>query len=122
MKKIIETALEQIGEKCSNNNEMLKLRLRGKGSGYKEGPDQLESEESLHLCISAKDERIYTFACESVEKLLQNVYQEYQEYSRKQGNQINVQLKKIDMSPPQQTSTQSNEGSLKSIGNNMGRL
>ena len=52
----------------------MKLRLRGKGSGYKEGPDQLESEESLHLCISAKDDRIYNFACESVEKLLQNVY------------------------------------------------
>jgi CRISPR/Cas system-associated endonuclease Cas1 len=39
MKKIIESALEQIGEKNSNSsNEILKLRLRGRGSGYKEGP------------------------------------------------------------------------------------
>jgi hypothetical protein len=63
MKKIIETTMDQIGKKFNNSNELLKLRLRGKGSGYKEGPDQIESEESLHLCISAKDERIYNLAC-----------------------------------------------------------
>jgi hypothetical protein len=79
MKKIIESALEQIGEKNSNSsNEILKLRLRGRGSGYKEGPDQVESEEELHLCISAKDESVYNYACLCVEKLLQNVYFEYQ--------------------------------------------
>lgn len=57
MKKIIETALDQHSDKkASNSNEALKLRLRGRGSGYKEGPEQLESEEDLHLCISAKYE------------------------------------------------------------------
>ena len=43
MKKIIEDAIEQAyGTRAnfteSNANELLKLRLRGKGSGYKEGP------------------------------------------------------------------------------------
>lgn len=99
----------------------MKLRLRGKGSGYKEGPDQLESEESLHLCISAKDDRIYNFACESVEKLLQNVYLEYQEYTKKQGSSVLLLLKKIDISP-QQNQSQGNEGALKNMQNNIGRL
>lgn len=79
MKKIIESALEQFGQKnSSNSNEILKLRLRGRGSGYKEGPDQIQSQEELHLCISAKDESIYNYACQKVENLLQNVYLEYQ--------------------------------------------
>lgn len=66
MKKIIEAAIDAYSEQQkanSNNNQILKLRLRGKGSGYKQGPDQLESEESLHLCISAKDQLIYNHAC-----------------------------------------------------------
>ena len=54
MKKIIEGALEPSEKSSPNSNELLKLRLRGRGSGYKEGPEQLESEEELHLCISAK--------------------------------------------------------------------
>ena len=42
MKKIIETAIEKVEDKSSaNTNELLKLRLRGKGSGYKEGPEQV---------------------------------------------------------------------------------
>lgn len=36
MKKIIECALELSTDKnVGNNNELLKLRLRGQGSGYK---------------------------------------------------------------------------------------
>ena len=45
---------------CRENNKIgwqadsLKLRLRGIGSGYKEGIAQQESPEPLHLCISSK--------------------------------------------------------------------
>lgn len=95
MKKIIENALEKCPDKTnSNTNELLKLRLRGKGSGYKEGPEQLESEDELHLCISAKFEEMYNYACQNVEKLLQNVYFEYEEYTRKQGKEVNLEIKK----------------------------
>ena len=39
MKRIIELSLDQLTDKSSVNlNEVLKLRLRGRGSGYKEGP------------------------------------------------------------------------------------
>jgi len=50
MKKIIDECklLEP------HSNDIVKLRLRGRGSGYKEGPQNKESDEPLHLCISAK--------------------------------------------------------------------
>lgn len=39
MKRIIESSLEQAEDKNAvSSNELLKLRLRGRGSGYKEGP------------------------------------------------------------------------------------
>ena len=66
MKKIIEEAVTVEAKALDNLNEVLKLRLRGKGSGYKEGPDQQESTESLHLCVSAKDELVYSLACQKV--------------------------------------------------------
>lgn len=50
---------------CKENNkgqwtvDCLKLRLRGLGSGYKEGLTHEESNEPLHLCISSKNEKIY---------------------------------------------------------------
>lgn len=65
---------------CKENNphtwtiDCLKLRLRGNGSGYKEGLTQEESEEKLHLCISCKDPKIYMDAMSQVEKLLEKIY------------------------------------------------
>lgn len=35
-------------------SDSIKLRLRGRGSGYKEGPNKAESDDPLHLCISCK--------------------------------------------------------------------
>ena len=52
--------MKHIIEVCSKNaprgiqNDIVKLRLRGKGSGFKEGPRQEESKEPIHLCISSK--------------------------------------------------------------------
>ena len=40
MKRIIEESIVFDNKNYSNDNEILKLRLRGKGSGYKEGPEQ----------------------------------------------------------------------------------
>lgn len=39
MKRIIEESMAA-DLRAANDNELLKLRLRGKGSGYKEGPEQ----------------------------------------------------------------------------------
>jgi hypothetical protein len=52
--------MKRIIEICSKNapqgmqNDVVKLRLRGKGSGFREGPRQEESREPLHLCISSR--------------------------------------------------------------------
>ncbi len=74
MKDIIVIVRERYGKKVS---DQLKLRLRGKGSGFKEGQENKESEESLHLCVSAKHQRAFSLACVQVEKLLRKIYNEY---------------------------------------------
>ena len=81
--------------KPGGDTELLKLRLRGKGSGYKEGPEQQESAECLHLCVSAKDEAVYSQACQRVEKLLASIYQDYADFTRRQGRTRELCIKKV---------------------------
>ena len=76
--------MKRIIEECSygfdrdvNPYEVVKLRLRGKGSGFKEGPKQEESDDPLNLCISSKYKEKYEYACAEVEKLLHQVYNEF---------------------------------------------
>ena len=102
MKKIIEL--------CSRNYDgkyypdSVKLRLRGKGSGYKEGPYNrgrlnylitkfirlnklkiIESDEPLHLCISSKYFDKYKRACNLVQELIINVYEEFKRFCERNG-------------------------------------
>ena len=78
MKKIVESCEGSL----SDPNDV-KLRLRGKGSGYKEGPFNKESDDPLHLCISSKNYDRYLQACKLVEDLINNVYEEYKKYCSK---------------------------------------
>ena len=77
--------MKKIINECKNGDdrEGVKLRLRGKGSGYKEGPENKESDEPLHLCISSKNTETMEKACLLVEKLLERIHQEYKEYCEK---------------------------------------
>jgi hypothetical protein len=75
MKKILNECKQN-----NNINENIKLRLRGKGSGYKEGPQNKESDEPLHLCISAKNQEEMKKACGLVDDLLNKIYDEYKKY------------------------------------------
>ena len=83
MKKIIDEC--KLIENNNNNNEIIKLRLRGKGSGYKEGPQNKESDEPLHLCISAKNQEGMKKACECVNDLLNKIYDDYKKFCNKNG-------------------------------------
>jgi len=83
MKKIIDEC--KLIENNNNNNEIIKLRLRGKGSGYKEGPQNKESDEPLHLCISAKNQEGMKKACECVNELLNKIYDDYKKFCNKNG-------------------------------------
>ena len=89
MKSIIDSALLQYPDyfvQKLSKRDALKLRLRGKGSGFKEGPEQKESDEPLHLCISAKVEPIYGASCKLVEDLLNKIYEDYKGYLTKNGS------------------------------------
>ena len=62
------------------DGEGIKLRLRGKGSGYKEGPQNKESDEPLHLCISSKNPEEMKKACLLVDELLNRIHEDYKKY------------------------------------------
>jgi hypothetical protein len=81
MKRIIELCCK--GAPYEQIQEIVKLRLRGKGSGFKEGPRQEESNDALHLCISSRFYDKYLIACNHVQELLLNVYEEYKRYCEK---------------------------------------
>lgn len=50
MKKIIDDCKLR----DPKNKYGVKLRLRGRGSGFKEGPGNCESDDDLHLCVSSQ--------------------------------------------------------------------
>ena len=87
--------MKRIVSKCSHGaghaHDVVKLRLRGRGSGFKEGPEQKESDEPLHMCISSKFEDKYRVAVAEVEKLLKQVYRDYAKFCKKKGLPV-VQL------------------------------
>ena len=74
--------MKKILNECRQNNinDNIKLRLRGRGSGFKEGPQNKESDEPLHLCISAKNQEEMKKACGLVDDLLSKIYDEYKKY------------------------------------------
>ena len=94
MKRIIEECAEGF-DPSINPYEIVKLRLRGKGSGFKEGPQKEESQDPLNLCISSKYKEKYDYACSEMETLLKEVYIEYNkfyEYKRNRPSNWNQKL------------------------------
>lgn len=79
--------MKRIIELCSRNapksSDVVKLRLRGKGSGFREGPTKEESADPLHLCISSRFYDKYKVACDCVQELILQVYEEYKKYCEK---------------------------------------
>lgn len=100
MKKIVET--------CGGNevNEV-KLRLRGRGSGFREGPNKLESDDPLHLCVSSKHYDKYQQACQLVQELLNSVFDEYKKFCQKANK---TALQKIYVVKEEGISKKSNQG------------
>lgn len=80
--------------------DVIKLRLRGQGSGFKEGPQNCESPEPLHLCVSSKYYEKYNEACKLVEKLLRDLYTEYNNYCKWRGRPVQkYKINKMENSP-----------------------
>ena len=94
MKRIIEIC----SKGCTGPvQEVIKLRLRGRGSGFKEGPTQQESEEALHLCISSPYMDRYLTACEMCKELIRKVYDEYSIYCEEKGKyKVQLEIKMME--------------------------
>ena len=73
MKSIIAKIQQETG--CDEKE--VKLRLRGKGSNFLEGPERKECDDKLHLCVSTKNPLIYECTCNHVEALLSKIFEEY---------------------------------------------
>jgi hypothetical protein len=96
--------MKRIIEKCNTskegrkNEDSVKLRLRGRGSGFKEGPNNQESDEPLHLCISSKFYDKYKNACTLVQELIINIYEEYKRFCERNHKTpiSNLSIKKYE--------------------------
>ena len=68
-------------DNCINyGDHTTKIRLRGKGSGYKEGPQNEESKDPMELCISSLNMLSYMRCSQAIENLLLQVYYQYYIY------------------------------------------
>ena len=54
----------------------IRIRLRGVGSGFKEGPLQIECQEPLHFSISAEDENVMIQGVQRVRDLIEKARSE----------------------------------------------
>lgn len=81
-----ETLKKIIHDCCIVNKDFsTKIRLRGKGSGYREGLNQEESDEPLMLCLSSLNKSTYYLCREMIENLLRKIYGDYFSYLRFMG-------------------------------------
>lgn len=62
-----------------------KIRIRGAGSKYLEGPDQKESNDPLMICVSATSQKHFERAVSQVETLLEKVHGQYRVFCRSKG-------------------------------------
>lgn len=85
MKRIIEECAAGF-DPSVNQYEIVKLRLRGRGSGFKEGPQKEESQDPLNLCISSKYKEKYDYACSEMEILINEVYEDYYKFYQYRKN------------------------------------
>jgi len=97
--KDFRVAQKIIGQKGNNMKRIVdstgaKLRLRGKGSGYLEGPTRMESPEPLHLCVSCTNYSGYMQAIRLVTDILEGIYGDYQ---ARYGQKIRVQMIEVPL-------------------------
>ena len=100
--KEFQVARRIIGQKGCNMKKIVdvsgaKLRLRGKGSGYLEGPSKSESPEPLHLCVSCTTQSGYTAAVQAVTEILEGVYMDYAKFHRNHREIPRVMIREMPL-------------------------
>lgn len=72
-----------------------RLRLRGRGSKFLEGPERMESTDPLMLCVSAPGRAAYETAVQQITAILEQIYRDYQQFRSSRGRRpelLQVQL------------------------------
>eukprot|EP00602_Paraphysomonas_sp_CaronLab_P001533 CAMPEP_0185030436 /NCGR_PEP_ID=MMETSP1103-20130426/17406_1 /TAXON_ID=36769 /ORGANISM="Paraphysomonas bandaiensis, Strain Caron Lab Isolate" /LENGTH=646 /DNA_ID=CAMNT_0027565573 /DNA_START=216 /DNA_END=2154 /DNA_ORIENTATION=+ len=59
------------------SQQTIKVRLRGIGSGFREGPNREEAPEPLHFVVSVNEEQLLQPVCASVQKVIDSARSEY---------------------------------------------
>lgn len=73
----------------------VKLRLRGRGSKFLEGPEQQESTDDLMLCVSGQDDAGFQLAKDLVSEILRDIYKQNVAFCRRVGKAppaLNLQM------------------------------
>merc|ERR1719506_238446 len=65
-----------------------KIRVRGKGSGHLEGPNNAESTDPLMCCISCPDTRGYEEAKVRVTRIFEQMFTQFRDHCKKQGRPV----------------------------------
>lgn len=84
------------GQNVKDINERTgaRLRLRGKGSGFREGVRRQESEDPLMLCLSVNGRDAYEAAKVEVSELLSRIYRDFNLYCQlTQGCSSNLHVR-----------------------------
>jgi len=105
--KWVDTGMKVFPDIKLKQNDIAKLRLRGKGSKYLEGPKKEESNEPLHLCVSSKYKETYQRAWELTENLINQVYEQYYKF----WTDKKMDVKKLRIKKSENSSTRKNSGS-----------
>jgi len=77
VRRIIGTAGANVKYIADQSGPDTKLRLRGRGSKFFEGPEQQEAPEPLMLCVSVPNRGAYETVTRLVREQLERVYDEY---------------------------------------------
>lgn len=64
---VLLSALEELGF----NKFQARVRMRGIGSGFYEGPNQTELQEPMHFNVSADTEEVLKLTCEKLKGMIQ---------------------------------------------------
>jgi len=105
--RVVRRIFGQGGENMKHIAKMTKakLRLRGRGSGFKEGPNNEESKEPLVLCVSAEDVEGYELAKELISELFDEIHDQYRNYTGPKPQipegKLTVRVQEHPGNPPQ---------------------
>jgi len=85
VRRIIGTAGANVKSIAEQAGPDTKLRLRGRGSKFFEGPEKQEAPEPLMMCVSVPNRAAYEVVTRLVREQLEQVYEEYDAFRVSNG-------------------------------------